>query len=235
LVIKRQHNCKTTGFWYKNSIKYNFLLLAHEYLPIFEKPIDLHESVYIGETLELYKEIATLAKKPQIGKLKEFETTTVWIFPEDKLELSLEKNVIIRYAPDGKYKLIELLSKNNGQPFAVRPFLGTVELLFIKSPCLELKQMNYEFVDKYLKHLRTFIGNAIHVIKRDGYCVIQTRDIRINGYVAPMAKYIVDMLEDMPELFLKEIVVVSKENHKVQESFANLEIIHQYLLVYRRL
>ena len=39
LVVKRQHNCKTTGFWYANSIKYNFLLLAHEYLPIFEKPI----------------------------------------------------------------------------------------------------------------------------------------------------------------------------------------------------
>ncbi|MBA7547640.1 hypothetical protein ES705_40069 [subsurface metagenome] len=38
LVVKRQHNCKTTGFWYANSIKYNFLLLAHEYLPIFEKP-----------------------------------------------------------------------------------------------------------------------------------------------------------------------------------------------------
>lgn len=29
LVIKRQHNCKTTGFWYENSIRYNFLLLAH--------------------------------------------------------------------------------------------------------------------------------------------------------------------------------------------------------------
>mgnify|MGYP000675009021 CR=1 FL=1 len=38
LVIKRQHKCKTTGFWYDRSIKYNFLLLAHEYLPIFEKP-----------------------------------------------------------------------------------------------------------------------------------------------------------------------------------------------------
>ncbi|HOV34035.1 MAG TPA: DNA methyltransferase, partial [Candidatus Hydrogenedens sp.] len=25
LIIKRQHNCKTTGFWYTNSIKYNFL------------------------------------------------------------------------------------------------------------------------------------------------------------------------------------------------------------------
>ncbi|MGC8878625.1 MAG: TRM11 family SAM-dependent methyltransferase, partial [Anaerolineae bacterium] len=26
LVIKRQHNCKTTGFWYTRSIQYNFLL-----------------------------------------------------------------------------------------------------------------------------------------------------------------------------------------------------------------
>ena len=33
LVIKRQHNCKTTGFWYARSLQHNFLLLAHEYLP----------------------------------------------------------------------------------------------------------------------------------------------------------------------------------------------------------
>ena len=38
IIIKEQHNCKTTGFWYKNSIKYNFLLMAHEYLLVFRKP-----------------------------------------------------------------------------------------------------------------------------------------------------------------------------------------------------
>ena len=32
LIIKRQHNCRTTGFWYTSSIKHNFLLLAQEYL-----------------------------------------------------------------------------------------------------------------------------------------------------------------------------------------------------------
>lgn len=37
IIIKKQHNCKTTGFWKTNSIKYNFLLLAHEYLFIFRK------------------------------------------------------------------------------------------------------------------------------------------------------------------------------------------------------
>lgn len=37
LVIKEQHNCKATGYWKTNSVKYNFLLIAHEYLFIFRK------------------------------------------------------------------------------------------------------------------------------------------------------------------------------------------------------
>lgn len=37
LIIKEQHNCKATGFWKTNSVKYNFLLIAHEYLFIFRK------------------------------------------------------------------------------------------------------------------------------------------------------------------------------------------------------
>lgn len=37
IIIKEQHNCKATGYWKANSIKYNFLLLAHEYLFVFRK------------------------------------------------------------------------------------------------------------------------------------------------------------------------------------------------------
>ena len=37
IIIKEQHNCKATGFWKTNSVKYNFLLLAHEYLFVFKK------------------------------------------------------------------------------------------------------------------------------------------------------------------------------------------------------
>ena len=37
IIIKEQHNCKATGYWKTNSIKYNFLLLAHEYLFVFRK------------------------------------------------------------------------------------------------------------------------------------------------------------------------------------------------------
>lgn len=37
LIIKQQHHCRATGFWKTNSVKYNFLLIAHEYLFVFRK------------------------------------------------------------------------------------------------------------------------------------------------------------------------------------------------------
>ncbi len=37
IIIKEQHNCRATGFWRNNSIKHNFLLIAHEYLFVFKK------------------------------------------------------------------------------------------------------------------------------------------------------------------------------------------------------
>lgn len=37
IIVKEQHNCQATGYWKTNSIKYNFLLLAHEYLFVFKK------------------------------------------------------------------------------------------------------------------------------------------------------------------------------------------------------
>lgn len=37
IIIKEQHNCKATGYWKTNSVKFNFLLLAHEYLFVMKK------------------------------------------------------------------------------------------------------------------------------------------------------------------------------------------------------
>jgi len=36
-IIKKQHNCKATGFWVNKSKEYNFLLIMHEHLFVFEK------------------------------------------------------------------------------------------------------------------------------------------------------------------------------------------------------
>lgn len=38
IIIKGQHNCRSTGFWKTKSIQYNFFLIAHEYLFVFCKP-----------------------------------------------------------------------------------------------------------------------------------------------------------------------------------------------------
>ena len=37
IIIKEQHNCRATGYWKTNSVKYNVLLIAHEYLFVFRK------------------------------------------------------------------------------------------------------------------------------------------------------------------------------------------------------
>jgi DNA modification methylase len=37
IILKEQHNCKFTPLWKENSVKHNFLLLAHEYLFVFKK------------------------------------------------------------------------------------------------------------------------------------------------------------------------------------------------------
>ena len=36
-IIKIQHNCKATWFWVKKSKEYNFLLIMHEHLFVFQK------------------------------------------------------------------------------------------------------------------------------------------------------------------------------------------------------
>lgn len=37
IIVKEQHNCRKTEMWVEKSLKYNFLLLSHEYLFIFKK------------------------------------------------------------------------------------------------------------------------------------------------------------------------------------------------------
>ena len=37
VILKEQHNCRSTPYWKERSKKYNFLLLAHEYIFVFVK------------------------------------------------------------------------------------------------------------------------------------------------------------------------------------------------------
>jgi DNA modification methylase len=233
LVIKRQHNCKTTGFWYTNSIKFNFLLLGHEYLPIFEKPIK--QITGVKEDLAVYGLFNPYLEKPLLKrKLEELETSTVWIFPEDNLERLLNKNVIDRYVHEGGYKVIDMgLGSKKISLFSHQK--RKKDLLFIKSSCLGDKEYTSQDVASYIGQLSDILQNELPSINEGGYYTIQTRDIRVGGYIEPLARRIVDSI-CFPDFLLKEIIVVTTENHKDMQrgKMSDLHIAHQYLLVYKR-
>ncbi|WP_369019349.1 DNA methyltransferase [Thermatribacter velox] len=234
LVIKRQHNCKTTGFWYKNSIKYNFLLLAHEYLPIFEKPKNsLIEHDFSEEKTVDHNPITALVYDSPSTKLNELETTTVWLFSEEDFEKRLNENVIDRYSKNNDYIIIALSHRHQEKTNCTQQNrLKNKDLLFIKSPFLDVCS-SLSNIDHYLQRLKETVNQELPNITKGGYIVIQAKDVRINGFVEPIGKKIVDIL-NQNSLWLKEIVVVTQEkpNHTFPIQKGHLEIVHQYLLVY---
>ncbi len=233
LVIKRQHNCKTTGFWYKKSIKYNFLLLAHEYLPIFEKPEPT--TCLTREDTFGYSNVIPTIERPIVKKVTELETTTIWVFPEKGFEERLNKNVVERYAAGNGYSTIvfnhhfrnkAITHKDSGK--------RNLGLLFVKSPFLKGEPSRAD-LDYYLSAISAVVKQNLPNINPGGFIVIQTQDTRINGYLEPLAKRIVDTLS-FDNLLLKEIVVATQEgaNSGAQNSGGDLIIAHQYLLVYEK-
>ncbi len=235
LIIKRQHNCKTTGFWYENSVKYNFLLLAHEYLPIFEKP-GPNISLAVREGHRQYGWPAPVFERQQIRvRLQELETTTVWILPERDFEERLNENVIERYSQNSGYSIINFIShdKNNvdlkGKKGSKNEGLG---LIFIKSAFLG-DNISSSSIRHYLNKIEEVVKKESSNIKKGGFLVIQTQDIRNNGILEPLGLRIVEML-CMDDLWLKEIVVVTnrESNVKAQNFIGYLKIIHKYLLIY---
>ena len=233
LVIKRQHNCKTTGFWYANSVKYNFLLLAHEYLPIFEKPKSPIPSSVREKKVDYGLVGPTLEKSPLKRKLDELETTTVWILPEKDFEKYLNKNVIERYSNGDGYSTITFISHAKSKTcFSEKKGKKNKGLLFIKAPFLNNNpsQLN---IESYLQKIKEIVNRDLLTITNDGFIVVQTQDVRIEGYIEPLAKRIVDMLKT-DKLWLKEIIVITKKelNSVVKTSEKYLRINHQYLLVY---
>lgn len=233
LVIKRQHNCKTTGFWYANSLKYNFLLLAHEYLPIFEKP-NLPPALSVRERVidnELF--VSILENPLPKEKLDKLEATSVWIFREENFEEHLNNNVINRYSNGSGYSIIAFASHSKNETnFPERNIQKGKQLLFIKSPINNPSHLN---IEHYLKEINEIVNKELHNLNEEGFLIIQTQDTRIDGYIEPLGKRIIDMIT-LDNLWLKEIIVVTQErqNHHVDISEGYLSITHQYLLVYEK-
>jgi DNA modification methylase len=233
LVIKRQHNCKTTGFWYTNSIKFNFLLLAHEYLSIFEKPSA--SMPLVKDEIIQYGLIEPYVKAFRLGKkLEELESATVWIFRENNLERLLNKNVIDRYSGEMGYKIVDIGPASGDSPVFTHK-RKMKDLIFVKSSFLDKEEHTEQDVASYIEQLRDVLEKELPLVAKGGSCVVETKDVRIDGYVEPLAKHIVDSV-CRPDLSLREIIVVTTESQKDKpiEGKMGLRISHGYLIVYKK-
>jgi SAM-dependent methyltransferase len=231
LVIKRQHNCKTTGFWREKSLASNFLLLAHEYLPIFEKALSRSDRSSSHPPSNPGIGVRIIDPVPLLNHKVDLETTSVWILPEEEYNASLNTNVMQRYAQRGSYRVlsIESFSREAEPAFSFEP----LALLFIKSPVL-LEARDQQILHSYLELLKRLLGKCLPQLIPGGFLVVETRDVRVDGYIEPMGKYVIDALHHQ-KLWLKEIVIVTSERKSPlppRKNDENLEIVHQYLLVY---
>jgi len=235
LVIKRQHNCKTTGFWYANSVKYNFLLLAHEYLPIFQKPA-LPAIPIMKETATPYGLV--LPKKASLRKtphFKDFETTTVWLLSEDRFDEHLNNNVIARYGEGKNTSAIAFMTVDSDRVIKKSLSSKSKHLLFAKSPLLKTDPGRYG-IRQYLKAIEELVAFASSTLQPGGFLVIQTEDMRVDSYLEPLAKRIVDSTMTS-DLWLKEIIALVRDRHtsdKQSETAIYLDKLHEYLLVYEQ-
>ncbi|MGQ9723191.1 MAG: DNA methyltransferase, partial [Candidatus Jordarchaeum sp.] len=227
LVIKRQHNCKTTGFWYTRSIHHNFLLLAHEYLPIFEKPFA--ECVREQRILWDY----TLPHQITLNKVRKIEeenleTTTVWIFPKNQVEDEVTRNLLRRFAvsDDG---FIDVQFNNIKQPFSLAP-TQNISLLYIHS----LVHWTEETFQGYRKTIKKIVEQAGDLLATGSFLVLEARDFRCSSGLLPAGLFLWEDMKHQEKFLLKEIVVVVPEGLPYNGYNEYLDIVHRYLLIYSK-
>lgn len=210
LIIKRQHNCRTTGFWYKSSIKHNFLLLAHEYLAVFQKSEDSNEAPVRIPTTDQNERIKPAHSSDRL------ETMTVWISTPKDWYSHMLANLIPRY--DGKnYAIASELESLK------KKLKDTYDLVLWDA------RSTFTFALKQIEHV-------LDSIEVGGYFVVLCEDKRRkDGTLWPAALRAEKIFSASPAFKVKEIVVISIENDlKDEEIFRDLVIGHKYLLVFQK-
>lgn len=218
LVIKRQHNCRTTGFWYSNSIKYNFLLLAQEYLPIFLKPEtknpNLHHKKIFFETEKL-----AIPNPP-----KEMQCKTTWVLEERNLSEQRDANLLNRYSKDGnaiRFRLTEFGDKETLQ----------LETDYFDLVYLEAEE-NYQNIQSLKNAISLILDAVSEKVKDGGHIAIMTKDyIQKEQIVSPAIEI---WRSPLTHFHIREIIVVTPDSVEIIDS-SDLQISHQYILVYQKL
>jgi DNA modification methylase len=231
LIIKRQHNCKTTGFWYSNSIRYNFLLLAHEFLPVFEKPEKVKA---IGESRQLNWftdfQIQQMTREIERVEKERLETSSVWIFPASRMSEEIRRNLIGRFSQVGDI----VLEYEWGKAMPSESLTRDYKLAYIHCPPDSVLATGFD-IHGYTELLNQATSEVEKLLPQDGFCIVETRDFRQDGFIVPMGLLVYEQLAKS-KLEIREVVIVTSEENKSFEppSGSMLGIAHKYLLIYRK-
>jgi len=227
LVIKRQHNCKTTGFWYTRSIQHNFLLLAHEYLPIFEKPSgDRVREQYPLWGLTLPYRI-TVNKVRQMGE-ENLETTTVWVLPAECAEQEVKRNLVRRFSDHDDGEMAELTWDDET---GFTELNHQARLLYIRWPDGVMTEQRF---GGYRNAIRKAIEPTGTAFGAAGVLVLEVSDFRNEDTLCPAGLIMYEGMQAFQDLSLKEIVIVVPEEQEQGNVGGDLQIVHRYLLIYIR-
>lgn len=247
LVIKRQHNCRTTGFWYTRSVQHNFLLLAHEYLPIFEKVLPMDEvalcrrEAWCSETPPDGIESATsiLPAQGRVGQIlaergpdlaqNGFETTTVWLLPPEQLSDRVLWNLIYRFGVPGT-NFAEIIPGEGTQGYRLPQ--GHLSLVYLRSP----KRLEEEGdVQRYRRFAGRVARQALALLPKGGTLAVETQDVRLGSTLWPMGMLLWEEISGQQEYVSKEIVIIVPNTSFSQRDDSFLEIVHHYLLIFTRM
>lgn len=226
LIIKRQHNCRATGYWYTSSVKHNFLLLAHEYLPIFEKP--LTGNVIRENRGECSSNLELSQQEISSGDGRLLESTTVWRFAKSEMDESIRRNLLERYGESqNSYLEIGIGSEPSDEIESNRKDISVAHYK-------PNKDVSASWILKnYISTLQAQVQLVGQTYKQNGVLVIEAQDIRQDGLVVPMALLIWEMMRNNPDYSIKEIVVVVPENtDELRKPEHELVIVHRYLLIF---
>jgi len=230
LVIKRQHNCKTTGFWYTKSVEHNFLLLAHEYLPVFGKPGSIQLEAE-ANGLPTVLSASSSAPTPK----RDLETTTVWIFPELESQRETERNLRARYAPDdGRVITLEMDAAIRKSSDVAWSETGPADLVHAR---LDLRGMTRKIADMkaWTAQFKALAARANDVLARDGHFVLETSDFRGPRQIHPVGLQALLACKSVG-LRPREVIVVARSEPDAakHEQSAELRLAHRYVLVFRK-
>jgi hypothetical protein len=201
--------------------------LAHEYLPVFEKPFA--EQVREQHSLWEYRPPHHVGlEKVRRVEEENLETTTVWLFPKERLEQEVKRNLLRRFSDDdGNVAEVKL---DGGDGFTNLD--QHLNLIYVRWP--QHDEMTEQRFMGYRSAVRKVIEQSTSALCQGGFLVLEAKDFRSGGMLWPAGLILNEDAEVHQGLLLKEIVIVVPEELPRGNSNTDLEIIHRYLLVYAR-